>query len=164
MSQPGVPVESKKILPMDRRLFCLSSLTAGVALACGGGGGAASTPAAPAHAGGPLSTTDTKAGLLATPDGTTRDYRNLGNFFLMKDATGIYAMTAICTHLGCTVGLPNGSLILCPCHGSQYNLAGGNVVGPATQPLVHFSVAEASPGGVLVVNTALTVSASTRLT
>ncbi len=164
MSQPGVPVESKKILPMDRRLFCLSSLTAGVALACGGGGGAASTPAAPALAGGPLSTTDTKAGLLATPDGTTRDYRNLGNFFLMKDATGIYAMTAICTHLGCTVGLPNGSLILCPCHGSQYNLAGGNVVGPATQPLVHFSVAEASPGGVLVVNTALTVSASTRLT
>ena len=164
MSQPGVPVESKKILPMDRRLFCLSSLTAGVALACGGGGGAASTPAAPALAGGPLSTTDTKAGLLATPDGTTRDYRNLGNFFLMKDATGIYAMTAICTHLGCTVGLPNGSLILCPCHGSQYNLGGGNVVGPATLPLVHFLVAEASPGGVLVVNTAQTVPAATRLT
>ena len=164
MSQPDAPADSKTASPMDRRLFCLSSLTAGVALACGGGGGASPAPAAPAPEGGPLTTTDTKAGLLATPDGTTRDYRNLGNFFLLKDATGLYAMTAICTHLGCTVGLPNGSLVLCPCHGSQYNLAGGNVVGPATQPLVHFSVAETSPGGVLVVNTAQTVPASTRLT
>ncbi len=161
MFQPDSPAGSQEAVRMDRRLFCLSSLTAGVAMACGGGGAA---PAAPAVGGGPLSTTDTKALLLATPDGTTRDYRNLGNFFLLKDATGIYAMTAVCTHLGCTVGLPNGSLILCPCHGSQYNLGGGNVVGPATLPLVHFLVAEASPGGVLVVNTAQTVPAATRLT
>ena len=164
MFQRETPAGSQKTLPMDRRLFCLGALSAGVALACSGGGGAAPAPTAPAAGGGPLTTTDTKAVLLATPDGTTRDYRNLGNFLLLKDATGIYAMTTICTHLGCSVGLPNGSLILCPCHGSQYNLAGGNVVGPATLPLVHFAVTEASPGGFLVVNTAQTVPASTRLT
>ena len=164
MSPREAPAGSQTDLEMDRRLFCLSSLTAGLAMACGGGGDAVPAPAAPAVVGGPLSTTDTKVLLLATPEGTVRDYRNLGNFFLIRDATGIYAMTSVCNNLGCTVGLTNGSLILCPCHGSQYNLGGGNVVGPATLPLVHFSVAEASPGGVLVVNTAQTVPASTRLT
>jgi Rieske Fe-S protein len=111
-----------------------------------------------------MTTADTKAALLATADGTTRDYRNLGNFFLIKDATGIYAMTTICTHMGCAVGVPVGSQITCPCHGSQYNLSGGNTLGPATQPLVHFAVTEATPGGFLVVNTAQTVAASMRLT
>ena len=146
----------------DRRAFCLAGLAAGLALACGGGGGGAS-PAATPPPGGALTTTDTKAALLATPDGTTRDYRNLGNFLLIKDATGIYAMTTICTHMGCTVGLPAGTRITCPCHGSQYDLGGGNLVGPATAPLVHFAVSEPTPGGALVVNTAQTVASTVRL-
>jgi cytochrome b6-f complex iron-sulfur subunit len=92
-----------------------------------------------------------------------RDYRNQG-FLLFKDAAGIYAMTTVCTHLGCTVGLPVGTRITCPCHGSQYDLGGGNQLGPATLPLVHYSVTEPSPGAFLVVNTAQTVIAATRLT
>ena len=111
-----------------------------------------------------LPTSDTKAGLLATPNDTVRDYRNLGNFFLIRDTTGIYAMTAVCTHLGCTVGAPIGTQITCRCHGSQYDLNGGNTLGPAVQPLVHFQVTEASAGGLLVVNTSQTVAASARLT
>ena len=66
--------------------------------------------------------------------------------------------------LGCTVGLPIGTQITCPCHGSQYSLTGANLLGPAVSPLVHFSVTEATPGGMLVVNTAQTVAASVRLT
>lgn len=147
----------------DRRAFCLGGVTACLALACGGGGGGASAPTPTPAPRTPVTTTDTKAGMLALPDGTARDYRNAGNFFLIKDATGIYAMTAICTHMGCTVGVPVGTTISCPCHGSQYDLGGGNVVGPATQPLVHFQVTEATPGGQLVVNPATTVAASTRL-
>ena len=151
---------------MDRRVFCASALATGMAVACGGGGGGTPAPALapPAPSPGLLTTTDTKAALLALPDGTTRDYRNQGNVFLIKDATGIYAMTTVCTHLGCTVGVPVGTQITCPCHGSQYTLGGGNTLGPATQPLVHFAVTEATPGGFLVVNTAQTVAASVRLT
>lgn len=151
---------------MGRRAFCLGALATGLVVACGGGGGGAPAPAPapqPPPAG-PLTTTDTKADFLATPNGTTRDYRNLGNFFLIHDATGIYAMTAICTHMGCTVGAPVGGQISCPCHGSQYDLGGGNLVGPATSPLVHFQVTEATPGGFLAVNTAQTVAANVRLT
>ena len=148
---------------LDRRVFCLSALAAGVSVACGGGGGASPAPAPPPSGTGPMTTTDTKAFLLSLPNGTARDYRNLGNFFLIKDANGIFAMTAICTHLGCTVGAPIGPQITCPCHGSQYDLNGSNLLGPAVLPLVHFTVTESTPGGPLVVNTAQTVAASVRL-
>ncbi|MEI6591734.1 MAG: Rieske 2Fe-2S domain-containing protein [Holophagaceae bacterium] len=147
-----------------RRDFCLGVLATGLALAshaCGGGS-AAEPMEGPAPTL-PITTTDTKAGLLATPDGTTRDYRNQGSFFLVKDATGIYAITAICTHLGCTVGVPVSGHFLCPCHGSQYDLGGANLVGPAVLPLAHLDVSEATPGGFLIVNPARPVAAAARL-
>lgn len=143
---------------LDRRSFCACALAV-TAMACGGGGGGGTPPPTT----GPKTTTDTKGGLLATASGTVRDYRDLGAFWLIRDALGIYAMTAICTHQGCTIA-EGGSAFACPCHGSQYDLNGGNTLGPAVSPLVHFAVTEATPGGALVVNTASTVAASTRLT
>ena len=46
------------------------------------------------------------------------------------------AFSAICTHMGCTVaGVANGT-ITCPCHGSTYDAATGQVTGgPAPSPL-----------------------------
>lgn len=46
------------------------------------------------------------------------------------------AFSAICTHKGCTVaGVANGT-ISCPCHGSTYDAATGQVTGgPAPAPL-----------------------------
>ena len=46
------------------------------------------------------------------------------------------AFSAICTHKGCTVaGVANGA-ITCPCHGSTYDMATGQVTGgPAPAPL-----------------------------
>lgn len=147
---------------LDRRSFCLGTLATGFAVACGGAGSSPAPVAMPPTTG-PKTTTDTLAAMLATPEGTARDYRNLGDFFLIRDAAGIYAMSAVCTHLGCTVGPPASSRITCPCHGSVYDLNGGNLVGPAAAPLAHFGVTEASPGGPLVVNTAQSVAASLRL-
>ncbi|BDU71941.1 QcrA and Rieske domain-containing protein [Mesoterricola silvestris] len=150
--------------PMQRRTFCLGALAAAATLGCGGGGGGmTAAPPPPPPPSGALQTTDTRSGLLAEPVPTTRDYRNLGNFLLIRDSGGIYAMTAICTHMGCTVGLPAGSQITCPCHGSVYDLGGGNLQGPAVSPLVHLEVTEATPGGLLVVNTLKTVAASVRI-
>lgn len=164
MAEPAAPQIPEPTCSADRRALCLGALAAGLSLACGGGSGGSATFAPAPSTSGTLTTSDTRAALLAAPDGTTRDYRNLGSFLLIKDGGGIYAMTAVCTHLGCTVGLPSGGRIVCPCHGSEYDLGGGNLVGPAPSPLVHFQVAEASPGGFLTVNTGRTVSASTRLT
>lgn len=46
------------------------------------------------------------------------------------------AFSAICTHQGCTVGEVAGGVIICPCHGSQFSVEDGSVVGgPAPSPL-----------------------------
>jgi Rieske Fe-S protein len=59
--------------------------------------------------------------------------------FVLRDADGLYAMTAVCTHQQCTVGTGQDRLP-CPCHGSVFDLDGKVVNGPAVRPLVHYLV------------------------
>jgi cytochrome b6-f complex iron-sulfur subunit len=53
------------------------------------------------------------------------------------------ALTAVCTHLGCTVQYePQMDRIHCACHGGVYNAyTGANVSGPPPKPLKLFKVA-----------------------
>ena len=53
------------------------------------------------------------------------------------------SMTAVCTHLGCTVQYePQADRIHCACHGGVYNAyTGANVSGPPPRPLRLFKVA-----------------------
>jgi cytochrome b6-f complex iron-sulfur subunit len=53
------------------------------------------------------------------------------------------ALTAVCTHLGCTVQYePQADRIHCACHGGVYNpYTGANVSGPPPKPLKLFKVA-----------------------
>lgn len=51
----------------------------------------------------------------------------------------IVGLSAICTHMGCTVA-PDGASLACPCHGSTYDLNGENTGGPAPRPLDEFPV------------------------
>jgi cytochrome b6-f complex iron-sulfur subunit len=61
------------------------------------------------------------------------------------------ALSAVCTHLGCTLSYTSPSpLIICPCHGGQYDPhTGKNVGGPPPRPLTKFDV-QAEPGQVVV--------------
>ncbi len=53
----------------------------------------------------------------------------------------VHGFSAICTHLGCTVDAVQSGLIMCPCHGSEFNAFTGAVVrGPATRPLPAIAV------------------------
>jgi cytochrome b6-f complex iron-sulfur subunit len=53
------------------------------------------------------------------------------------------ALTAVCTHLGCTVQFePQADRIHCACHGGVYDAyTGANVSGPPPKPLKLFKVA-----------------------
>jgi cytochrome b6-f complex iron-sulfur subunit len=53
------------------------------------------------------------------------------------------SMTAVCTHLGCTVQYePDADRIHCACHGGVYNpYTGANVSGPPPKPLKLYKVA-----------------------
>jgi Rieske Fe-S protein len=55
----------------------------------------------------------------------------------------LMAVSAICTHKGCTVGVNASEHTLdCPCHGSRYTLQGKNVKGPAVRPLAAIKIEE----------------------
>ena len=61
---------------------------------------------------------------------------------LLLGSDGEYrAMTATCTHLGCTVQYRNDTKqVWCACHNGVYDLAGRNVSGPPPRPLEVFDV------------------------
>jgi thiosulfate dehydrogenase [quinone] large subunit len=58
------------------------------------------------------------------------------------------AFDAVCPHAGCTVGYdPSAAVIVCPCHGSQFNAATCAVeTGPAASGLNPITIAKGSDG------------------
>jgi cytochrome b6-f complex iron-sulfur subunit len=64
-----------------------------------------------------------------------------GLLILEADGHTYAALSATCTHLGCTVQYRSDlHEIWCPCHNGIYNLNGGNVSGPPPRPLTQFDV------------------------
>jgi cytochrome b6-f complex iron-sulfur subunit len=72
--------------------------------------------------------------------------------WIIRDEKGLYALWSRCTHLGCTPNwFPAELRFRCPCHGSNYNLSGDVIAGPAPKPLWRVAVA-VNPEGDLVVD------------
>lgn len=100
--------------------------------------------------------------------------------FVFRDGNTFHAVSAVCTHLGCTVraeALPSPQTLdeggaplrlthrfQCPCHGSQYRGDGTNVAGPAPRPLAWYRLSIAPDDGQLVVDLADEVDHDFRLT
>jgi cytochrome b6-f complex iron-sulfur subunit len=84
------------------------------------------------------------------PMGVTVNKEN--RVWVVRNEQGIYAIWSRCTHLGCT---PNWfgaeGRFRCPCHGSNFNINGDVIAGPAPKPLWRCAVS-LSPDGDLVVD------------
>jgi cytochrome b6-f complex iron-sulfur subunit len=66
-------------------------------------------------------------------------------------AAGIYALSTVCTHLGCTPNwLEAEQKFKCPCHGSGYYKTGVNFEGPTPRPLERYAISLADDGQILV--------------
>ena len=72
--------------------------------------------------------------------------------FVFRDREkGFAVASAVCTHLGCTVGyFQSDNRFHCPCHGSVFNADGTVQHGPAPRPLEWFEVTMARDGQLLV--------------
>jgi Rieske Fe-S protein len=127
---------------------------AGAVSACGSGGSSSSSagtnagapPAtgagsAPSSAsGGGASTGGAQGSALATtseiPVGSGKIFTSEKVVVTQPNSGDFKAFSAICTHMGCIVSTISNGTIDCPCHGSQYSISTGAVVGgPAPSPL-----------------------------
>lgn len=82
------------------------------------------------------------------------------NVALFRDAGGVYAISTVCTHLGCIVK-PTAQGFDCPCHGSRFAPDGAVVKGPAPAPLAWLKVSAA--GGSYIVDEGAAIRGGTRV-
>lgn len=68
-----------------------------------------------------------------TPDGTPI-------LIIRQSASSYTALSMLCTHQGCQVQQPSGGTIFCTCHGSEFDLHGNVIQGPAPSPLTNYGV------------------------
>ena len=61
--------------------------------------------------------------------------------------SAIFALSSVCTHLGCTPNWLEGEQkFKCPCHGSGFYISGINFEGPAPRPLERVGIRLAEDG------------------
>ena len=71
--------------------------------------------------------------------------------WIVREENGFYALSAICSHLGCTPAwLATENKFKCPCHGSGFRRTGVNFEGPAPRPLERVRIALADDGQLLI--------------
>ncbi|PIQ99140.1 MAG: Rieske (2Fe-2S) protein [Nitrospinae bacterium CG11_big_fil_rev_8_21_14_0_20_45_15] len=71
--------------------------------------------------------------------------------WIVRDDEGIYAIFALCTHLGCTPRwLRTENKYKCPCHGSGFTREGINFEGPAPRALERLKIAIAPDGQIII--------------
>ena len=70
----------------------------------------------------------------------------------VNGAPMVYALSTVCTHLGCTPNWLEGEQkFKCPCHGSGFRKTGVNFEGPAPRPLERMGI-RLAPDGMLEVD------------
>ncbi len=79
---------------------------------------------------------------------------------LFRDKQGVYAISTLCTHLGCIVK-PSATGFDCPCHGSKFGPDGKVIRGPAPAALPWHKVSV--DGGVCVVDEETIVPPGTKV-
>ena len=84
--------------------------------------------------------------------GVDTKFQNQYRIWVVRNTEGIFVISAICTHLGCTPDWkPSENKFKCPCHGSGYDPEGVNFEGPAPRPMDRAHV-ELDPEGQIVVD------------
>ena len=81
-----------------------------------------------------------RAAITDIPVGGALVYRE-ARLALIRDKGETYALSLVCTHLGCTLSA-NGHELSCPCHGSRFDRRGNVLHGPADRPLRRLRVEE----------------------
>lgn len=83
--------------------------------------------------------------------GVDERFKDAQSVWIVRSADGIFALSTVCTHLGCTPNwLPSELKFKCPCHGSGFRPSGLHFEGPAPRPLERFAVSLDESGSIRV--------------
>jgi cytochrome b6-f complex iron-sulfur subunit len=89
---------------------------------------------------GAVAVTIDAASPLSAVGGAALVQSSLSNFLVARTAQSSFsAVTAVCTHQGCTINGFENQIFVCPCHGSRFSTSGAVVAGPATRALQQFA-------------------------
>lgn len=110
----------------------------GIAAACSKSSG---TPSGGNQGGGTLITADLSSEILSI--GSAKSGRGA---ILIRTGSGntasdFTALSLTCTHQGCTINYDQSTEeFKCPCHGSEFDINGNVLQGPASSPLTKFKI------------------------
>jgi len=83
--------------------------------------------------------------------GVDERYKDTESVWVVRNSSGIFALSTVCTHLGCTPNwLPGEQKFKCPCHGSGYRASGLHFEGPAPRPLERFAISVDETGQIVI--------------
>jgi cytochrome b6-f complex iron-sulfur subunit len=83
--------------------------------------------------------------------GVDQRFKDTNRVWIVRSEQGFYALSTICTHLGCTPNwLEAEDKFKCPCHGSGFHRDGTNFEGPAPRPLERFQITLADDGQIQI--------------
>ena len=105
--------------------------------------------------------TYTDVGAVSTYTLNTPKYLSSIAMFVVKDASGFYALTSRCTHQGVTIQ-STGSQFHCNAHGADFTFNGAVIDGPTSKALQHYAMCTLANGN-LGVETTMKVAATVRL-
>ena len=138
-----IRMERKEFLKQGLIMCGLSLIPIGVIESC-----KKQSYAGPSNVNFTLDLTNTANASLNNTGGSV--YAN-GLIIICTGASTYDALSATCTHAGCTVGYNGTSrTIVCPCHGGTYNLSTGAVIsGPPPSGLTKYTVTKS--GNILTI-------------
>ncbi|WP_074996042.1 Rieske (2Fe-2S) protein [Streptomyces misionensis] len=128
---PTRPSASRRTVLRGAAVVPVAGLGLAACSAPGGNGASASNPTAPVDLGAESE----------VAKGGAKLYRDHNVVVSRDDSGALKAYSTICTHAGCPINKLQGTTLICPCHGSQFDAMTGKVVqSPATVPLTELSV------------------------
>ncbi|MFE6334179.1 Rieske (2Fe-2S) protein [Streptomyces sp. NPDC057806] len=141
---PGRPTPTRRTVLRGAALTPVAGL--GLAACSPGGKTAEAEPSAPVDLGAESE----------VAQGSAKLYRE-HNVVVSRDANGtLKAYSTICTHALCPINKLEGTKLVCPCHGSEFDATNGEVLHePASAPLKELPVR--AEGGRIVAGPAPTV-------
>ena len=88
---------------------------------------------------------------IAIPSNIPNGITFFDKLIVKKTGEKIVVFSSSCTHLGCKIIRETDKKLICPCHGSKFDLDGYPITGPAVKPLRKLEIERDSENGEMVV-------------